>query len=86
MIAAAEIGKGETVVYLLIALGIIVVAATWILFPIMVWNKLNALLESQKAIHRALLAANTNRDEIIKALQWMVNNWRDDNKPQPPSG
>jgi len=21
------------------------------------------------------------RDEIAKALQWMVNNWRDDSKP-----
>jgi hypothetical protein len=68
-----------------IILGIIFVVVVWILFPIMVWVKLNELLESQRAIHRALPAANTVRDEIAKALQWMVNNWRDDSKP-PPSG
>jgi hypothetical protein len=83
MIAAAanEMGTGESFFYLLIALGIIVLAVIWILFPIMVWIKLTELLESQRAIHRALLAANTVRDEIAKALQWMVNNWRDDSKP-----
>jgi hypothetical protein len=47
--------------------------------------KLNELLEAQRAIHRALLAANTVRDEIAKAMQWMVNNWRDDSKPPPPA-
>ena len=83
MIAAAanEMGTGESFFYLLVALGIIVLAVIWILFPIMVWIKLTELLESQRAIHRALLAANTVRDEIAKALQWMVNNWRDDSKP-----
>jgi hypothetical protein len=38
-------------------------------------------------MHRALLAANTVRDEIAKALQWMVNNWKQEvTKPpdQPP--
>jgi hypothetical protein len=88
MIAAAgnEMGTGGFVFFLLVALGIIVLAVIWILFPIMVWIKLTELLESQRAIHRALLAANTVRDEIAKALQWMVNNWRDDSKPPPPSG
>ena len=79
MIAAAnEMGTGEFVFFLLVALGIIVLAVIWILFPIMVWIKLNELLEAQRAIHRALLAANTVRDEIAKVLQWMVDNWRDD--------
>ena len=87
MIAAGnEMGTGGFVFFLLVALGIIVLAVIWILFPIMVWIKLTELLESQRAIHRALLAANTVRDEIAKALQWMVNNWRDDSKPPPPSG
>jgi F0F1-type ATP synthase membrane subunit b/b' len=67
---------------LLIGLGIIFVAVVWILFPIMVWIKLNELLKAvqnaEQRIHRALLAANTVRDEIAKALQWMVNNWRKD--------
>ena len=85
MIAAAanEMGRGNFS-YLLVALGIIVVAVIWILFPIMVWIKLNELLESQRAIHRALLAANTVRDEIAKALQWMVNNWKQESS-RPPS-
>ena len=33
-------------------------------------------LKTRHAIHRALLAANTVRDEIAKALQWMVDNRR----------
>jgi hypothetical protein len=92
MIAAAanEMGTGEFVVYLLVGLGIIVLAVIWILFPIMVWMKLNELLEAQREaqreIYHALLAANTVRDEIAKALQWMVNNWRDDIKPPPTLG
>jgi len=53
-------------------------------FPILVLIKFNDLLKAQRAICRALLAANTVRDEIAKALQWMVNNWRDDSKPPPP--
>jgi hypothetical protein len=61
---------------------ILVVAVIGILFPIMVWVKLNELLEAQ----RALLAANSVRDETAKALQWTVNNWRDDSKPPPPAG
>ena len=71
---------------LLLGLLILVVAVIWILFPIMVWIKLNELLEAQRANHRALLAANTVRDEIAKALQWMVNNWGDDSKLPPPPG
>ena len=57
----------------------------WIAFPIMVTKYLKQMLQSQQAIHRALLAGNTVQDEIAKALQWMVNNWRDDSKPPPPS-
>jgi len=85
MIAAASDELGGFGI-LLLGLLILVVAVIWILFPIMVWIKLNELMEAQRAIHRALLAANTVRDEIAKALQWMVNNWRDDGKPPPPPG
>ena len=68
---------------LLLGLLILVVAVLWIIFPILVLIKFNELLNAQRAIHRALLAANTVREEIAKALQWMVNNWRDDSKPPP---
>jgi HAMP domain-containing protein len=85
MIAATsdELGGFAGIV---LALLILVVACLWIVFPILVLTKFNDLLEAQRAIHRALLAANTVREEIAKALQWMVNNWRDDSKPPPPSG
>jgi hypothetical protein len=85
MIAAVS-DESNSFAILLLGLLIVVVTVIWILFPIMVWVKLNELLEAQRAIHRALLAANTVRDEIAKALQWMVNNWRDDSKPPPPLG
>ena len=36
-----------------------------------------------KAEHEAMNAMR----EIVKALQWMVNNWKDDSsKPPPPPG
>jgi hypothetical protein len=88
MIAAAS---DELGVFAAILLGllIVVVACVWIVFPILVLTKFNDLLKTQRAIHRALLAANTVRDEIAKALQWMVNNWKQEpSKPpdqqQPP--
>ena len=85
MIAAAsdELGGFAAIV---LALLILVVVCVWIVFPILVLTKFNDLLKTQRAIHRSLLAANTVRDEIAKALQWMVNNWRDDSKPPPPLG
>ena len=61
MIAAAGNELGGFAV-LLLGLLILVVEVIWILFPIMVWIKLNELLEAQRAIHRALLAANTVRE------------------------
>src|SRR2546430_9846912 len=61
MIAAASDELGGFGI-LLLGLLILVVAVIWILFPIMVWIKLNELMEAQRAIHRALLAANTVRD------------------------
>ncbi len=86
MIAAAGDEFAGGILAILVGLLILVVAVVWILFPILVLVKFNDLLEAQRAIHRALLAANTVRDEIAKALQWMVNNWRDDSKPPPPPG
>jgi hypothetical protein len=51
------------------------VAILWmILFTILVLIKFNDLLKAQLRIHRALLAANTIREEIAKALQWLVDN------------
>ena len=47
-------------------------------FPDTGVDQINELLKAQLRIDRALLAANTVRDEIAKALQWMVNNWRKD--------
>jgi hypothetical protein len=63
---------------LLLGLLIVFVVVVWILFPILVLIKFNDLLKAQHAIHPALLAANTVREEIAKALQWMVDNWRKD--------
>jgi hypothetical protein len=77
MIAAAgdELGGFAAI---LLGLLILVVAVLWILFPILVLIKFNELLKAQLRIHRALLSANTIREEIAKALQWMVDNWRKD--------
>jgi hypothetical protein len=85
MIAATsdELGGFAGIV---LALLILVVACIWIVFPILLLTKFNDVLKTQRAIHRALLAANTVRDEIAKALQWMVNNWGDNSKPPPPPG
>ena len=47
-------------------------------FPDTGVDQINELLKAQLRIDRALLAANTVREEIAKALQWMVNNWRKD--------
>jgi hypothetical protein len=38
----------------------------WIIFPILVLRRMKELQDGQR--------------EIAKALQWMVNNWRDDSK------
>lgn len=87
MIAAASDELGGFVAILL-GLLIVVVASVWIVFPILVLTNFNDLPKTHRAIHRALLAANTVRDEIAKALQWMVNNWKQEgSKPldqQPP--
>ena len=72
---------------LIVGLLVLVLAVMWLIFPVLVLSKFNELLKTQRAIHRALLAANTVRDEIAKALQWMVNNWKQESsKPpdQPP--
>ena len=61
MIAAAgdELGGFAAI---LLGLLILVVAVVWILFPILVLIKFNDLLKAQRAIHGALLAANTVRE------------------------
>ena len=49
---------------------ILTIIIYWIIFPILVLRRMNDLKDAQR--------------EIAKALQWMVNNWRDDGKPPPP--
>ena len=42
----------------------------WIIFPILVLRRLKELHGAQR--------------EIAKALQWMVNNWKDEGSRPPP--
>jgi hypothetical protein len=79
---------------LIIGLLVFVLAILWISFPIIVLSKFNELLKidreimkDQREIRAALLSANAAQSEIAKALQWMVNNWKQESsKPpdQPP--
>jgi len=85
MIAAGDEFAGG-IVYLLVGLLILALGILWIIFPVLVLSKFNELLKVQRAIHATLQSSNTARAEIAKALQWMVNNWRDDSKPPPPAG
>jgi apolipoprotein N-acyltransferase len=84
MIAADEFGGFIGVI---VGLLVLVLAIMWLIFPVLVLSKFNELLKSQREIRAALLSANAARSEIAKALQWMVNNWKQrSSKPpdQPP--
>ena len=72
---------------LIVGLLVFVLAIMWLIFPVLVLSKFNELLKIQREIRAALLSASAARSEITKALQWMVNNWKQDgSKPpdQPP--
>jgi hypothetical protein len=84
IIAGNEFGG---LVRLIIGLLVLVLAIMWLIFPVLVLSKFNELLKVQREIRAALLSANATQSEIAKALQWMVNNWKQgSSKPpdQPP--
>ena len=71
MIAAAGDEFFVGVFGLLVGLLILSLALLWVIFPVLLLSKFNELLKAQR--------------EIAKAMQWMVNNWKDeDSKPPPP--
>jgi len=49
---------------------VLTVVIYWIIFPILVLRRMKELHGTQR--------------EIAKALQWMVNNWKDEDKKPPP--
>ena len=79
---------------LIVGLLVFVLAIMWLVFPVLVLSRFNELLKIQRErlkvqheVRAALLSASAARSEITKALQWMVNNWKQDgSKPpdQPP--
>ena len=91
MIAAtgSELGGGGLGVFGLIAgLLVLVLAIMWLIFPFLVVSRFDKLLKVQHEIRAQLYSANTAQSEIATALQWMVNNWKQDGSkppdPQPP--
>ncbi len=46
-------------------------------------HRLNTLVKIQRQIHKEHLLANAARAEIVKALQWMVDNWKQEGSKQP---
>ena len=91
MIAAGEFGG---FIGLIAGLLVLALAVMWLIFPVLVVSKFNELLKidreivnDQREIRAALYSANAAQSEIAKALQWMVNNWKQESsKPpdQPP--
>ena len=82
MIAADEFGGFIGVI---VGLLVLALAIMWLIFPVLVLSKFNELLKVQREIRAALLSANVAQSEIAKALQWMVNNWKQEgSKPPPP--
>jgi hypothetical protein len=71
---------------LIAGLLVLALAIMWLIFPVLVVSRFDKLLKVQHEIRAQLYSANATQSEIAKALQWMVNNWRDDSKPPPPSG
>jgi hypothetical protein len=49
-----------------------------IIAAIVIDHRLYKLVKIQREIHKEHLLANSARTEIVKALQWMVDNWRKD--------
>jgi hypothetical protein len=70
-------------VSMIIALAVVAVAVCWIAFPLIVISKFNELLkvdreimDAQRQIAKELQFVNGSQREIVKALQWMVDNWK----------
>jgi hypothetical protein len=49
-----------------------------IIAAIVIDHRVYQVLKIQREIHKEHLLANAARTEIVKALQWMVDNWRKD--------
>lgn len=78
MIAATGPESVGGVIVALVGLLVLALAILWVIFPVVVLSKLNELLKTEREANRA-------RTEVAKALQWMVDNWKDEgSKPPPP--
>jgi hypothetical protein len=78
MIAAAGAEFFTGLFGTLLTVGILALVIAWVIFPFIVITKFNDLLKVEREAMNA-------RREIAKALQWMVDNWRDEgSKPPPP--
>jgi len=78
MIAAAGDQFFGGAIAILLGLLILALAILWVIFPVVVLSKFNELLKIEREAMRA-------RIEVAKALQWIVDNWKDeDSKPPPP--
>ena len=60
-----------------IGLLILSLAICWLIFPVVVLSKFNELLKIEREAMKA-------RTEVAKAMQWMVDNWKDDGSKPPP--
>jgi hypothetical protein len=77
MIAATGVESVGGVIAVLIGLLILALAILWAIFPSCRAFKFNELLKIEREAMRA-------RTEVAKALQWMVDNWKDESsKPSP---
>jgi hypothetical protein len=73
---------------LIVGLLLFVLAVMWLIFPIIVLSKFNELLRIDREITNGQREIINGQREIANALQWMVNNWKQEvTKPpdqQPP--
>ena len=77
MIAAAGDQFFGGAIAILLGLLILALAILWVIFPVVVLSKCNELLKIEREAMRA-------RIEVAKALQWIVDNWKDEDSKQPP--
>jgi hypothetical protein len=77
MIAATGAESVGGVIGVLIGLLILALAILWVIFPVVVLSKFNELLKIEREARKA-------RAEVAKALQWMVDNWKDEGSKPPP--
>ena len=70
MIAAAGDQFFGGAIAILLGLLILALAILWVIFPVVVLSKFNELLKIEREAMKA-------RTEVAKALQWMVDNWKD---------